>query len=489
MRILYIDIDTLRPDHLGCYGYGRNTSPNIDRIAREGVRFDRCYVSDAPCLPSRMALVTGRFGIHNGVVGHGGSAAELAPEGPRRGFGSNLSRYSFPAQLRKAGLHTVTLSAFAERHAAYGWYAGFNEHAMVPKRGLEQADEVTDLALDWLGRRGKDDDWFLHLHYWDPHTPYRAPESYGEPFAESPLPTWLTEEVRAAHYASGGPHSAQECVGFSQDYPYGAYPRQPRHIPDMDAVRQMFDGYDTGIRFMDDHLGRLFEQLTTLGVMDDLLIVITSDHGETLGELNVYGDHHTADEHTCRVPMIVRYPGKLAPHVECGLHYQIDVAATLVEWAGGSIPELWDGRSVASELLAGEPTGREFLILSQGAWTCQRAVVFEHYLCIRTYHDGYHGYPDVMLFDLACDPHEQHDLAQEKPELVRRALAYLDGWYGQQMARSATGVDPMQVVIAEGGPYHVRGQLARYVARLQQTDRGAFAERLRLRHPRELSAS
>ena len=77
MRILYLDLDALRPDHLGCYGYHRNTSPNIDRIAEQGVRFDNYYCSDAPCLPSRSALTSGRYGIHTGIVGHGGTAATM----------------------------------------------------------------------------------------------------------------------------------------------------------------------------------------------------------------------------------------------------------------------------------------------------------------------------------------------------------------------------------------------------------------------------
>ncbi|MGC8890948.1 MAG: sulfatase-like hydrolase/transferase, partial [bacterium] len=68
MRILYLDIDTLRADHLSCYGYHRETSPNIDAVAREGIRFNRFYASDTPCMPSRAALFTGRFGIHNGIV-------------------------------------------------------------------------------------------------------------------------------------------------------------------------------------------------------------------------------------------------------------------------------------------------------------------------------------------------------------------------------------------------------------------------------------
>src|ERR1700712_802034 len=84
MRILYIDIDSLRPDHLGCYGYHRNTSPNIDAIARQGTVFRNVYVTDAPCLPSRTALWSGRFGYHTGVVNHGGVAGPPFIEGPTR---------------------------------------------------------------------------------------------------------------------------------------------------------------------------------------------------------------------------------------------------------------------------------------------------------------------------------------------------------------------------------------------------------------------
>ena len=84
MRILSIDIDTLRADHLGCYGYHRNTSPTIDRIASDGLRLENGCVSDAPCLPGRAGLFTGQFGIHTGMVGHGGSAADIRPIGVAR---------------------------------------------------------------------------------------------------------------------------------------------------------------------------------------------------------------------------------------------------------------------------------------------------------------------------------------------------------------------------------------------------------------------
>ncbi len=101
MRLVYIDIDTLRPDHLGCYGYHRATSPNVDRLAQGALRFEKLHGSDTPCLPSRTALLTGRFGIHNGVVNHGGTDADPAIEGPARQFWSRLQIDSFPTRLKR----------------------------------------------------------------------------------------------------------------------------------------------------------------------------------------------------------------------------------------------------------------------------------------------------------------------------------------------------------------------------------------------------
>ena len=189
MRMLMLDLDTLRPDHLGCYGYPRTTSPNIDRIASEGLRFDNYYVSDAPCLPARSALVTGQFGIHNGVVNHGGSNADPLPEGPKREFKQLLDRDSFFGLLRAGGLYTVSVSPFGERHSAWQFYAGLNEmHNPAGRSGNERADQIEPTVLAWLDRNRDRDNWFLHVNLWDPHTPYRTPADYGNPFENDPVP-------------------------------------------------------------------------------------------------------------------------------------------------------------------------------------------------------------------------------------------------------------------------------------------------------------
>src|SRR5690606_33595998 len=118
------------------------------------------------------------------------------------------------------------------------------------------------------------------------------------------------------------------------------------------------------------------------------------------------------------------------------LHYHFDWAATLIEMAGGQVPPNWDGRAFTSAFQSGQSSGqssgRDFLVLSQGAWAVQRGVRFDQddhaYLCLRTYHDGYKMLDDLMLFDLTDDPHEQVNLAAERPDLVQRAMSLLEAW-------------------------------------------------------------
>ena len=308
MRILFIDIDTLRPDHLGCYGYHRNTSPNIDRIAENSVRFENNYVTDAPCLPSRTALWSGRHGFRTGVVGHMGSSADPFNDGCPRGFRDSYDATSWMNALRRAGLYTATVSPFGERHSAWEWYAGYREMINPGKGGLERAEEVVPAAIDWIGRNGARDDWFLHVNVWDPHTPYRTPMEFGNPFQNDPLPAWMTEEMRQKAWDSFGPHSAQEPGGYDVTASE-SLPRVPSQLDSMAAVKQWIDGYDTGIWYADLWVGRLLSALEEVGILKDTVIVVSSDHSESQGEFDIWGDHQTADHSVCRVPLLIRWPG------------------------------------------------------------------------------------------------------------------------------------------------------------------------------------
>ena len=111
---------------------------------------------------------------------------------------------------------------------------------------------------------------------------------------------------------------------------------------------------------------------------------------------------------------------------------------------------------------------------------------FDDRICLRTYHDDYHDWPPLMLFDLVNDPHQQHNLAEQRPELVDRAMRLLADWQHEMMRSSKSNVDPMMTVLREGGAYHTRGMLPAYLERLRATGRAHHAEALARRHSGEL---
>ncbi len=491
MRILYLDLDSTRPDHLGCYGYHRDTSPNIDRLAREALRFNNCYCSDAPCLPSRTALYCGRHGFVNGVVNHGGLRSQPYPDGPDRGFRDVFRNTSWPAALREAGYYTAACSPFGERHSAWHWYAGFNEIINPGKGGNDIADDVSPPVLDWLKHHGAKEKWFLHVNLWDPHIPYRTPEAFGNPFADDPLPDWPTEETRQRDWNRPGQHSPQEVIGF-RDNPNWVnrptYQRQPLQLRNMEDVRQQIDGYDVGIRYADEHVGRILNFLADQGLLDDTAVIVSADHGECFGEMGVWGDHQTADQVTCQLPLIFRWPG-ITPALSAtpadGLVYHFDFAATAIELAGGSVPGNWHGTSFAEHLNSGNPgaIGRDQLVLSQGAHVCQRSVRRGQHLYIRTYHDGYHDFPQNLLYNLADDPHEENDLAETETQTLEDARSRLDAWTDAMREQNPNQEDPFDTVIAEGGPFHSKPAIPDYVQRLRQTGREHAANLLESRHP------
>lgn len=487
MRILYIDIDTLRADHLGCYGYVRNTSPNIDRVAAEGVRFTNYYASDAPCLPSRTALVTGQQGIHSGVVGHGGTGADLRCEQATRAFHDRLKQGSLAGRLREGGLYTAMISPFGERHSCWHFYAGQNEIHNTGKCGTESAEEVTPVVLDWFEKNAAKDDWCLHVNLWDPHTPFRAPEEFGNPFADAPLPEWITDEILDAHWDHPGPHGAQD-VSMYSNTENPKYPRQPGEVKGRAGLRKIIDGYDCGIAYADQHVGKYLDALEKLGVLEDTAIIISADHGENYGELGIYAEHGTADQATCNIPLIIRWPGgQNGGQVSKGLHYNIDLAPTLAEMVGQEPSEYWTGKSFAATIKDGTDCGHETLVISQCAHVCQRSVRWGDWLYIRTHHDGYHLFPDEMLFNLKDDPHEQHNLVESHPEIVREGAYRYVQWHDKMMHTMPFGYtsDPLWKVIEEGGPLHARGRLKDYTKRLEESGRGHHIAELKRRHPRE----
>ncbi|MFW9941168.1 MAG: sulfatase, partial [Candidatus Thorarchaeota archaeon] len=325
----------------------------------------------------------------------------------------------------------------------------------------------------WLKDNEQRDDWFLHVNFWDPHTPYRTPLEFGNPFENDSIPSWMTQKIIDDHRKSYGPHSACEPSGFSDESFVQLFPRIKNivEIRDLNDFKQWIDGYDVGINYADEYVGRITEILKEQGIYDETIIIVSADHGESQGELNVYGDHLTGCHIINRVPMIIKWPDQNWGKKYESLIYQTDIAATVIDKLGSSVPNFWDGKSILTELENKDHLGRKYLTISQNAWSCQRTVRFENWTLIKTYHTGLKNFPEIMLFDFENDFHMLNNVADQTPEIVTRGLKYLNEWHLEMLKGHPNNKDPMETVLQEGGPFHTRGQLKSYLRRLKKTGR------------------
>jgi arylsulfatase A-like enzyme len=449
MRVIYFDIDSLRADHLGCYGYCRATSPNIDRVAREGMCFDRLYASDSPCVPSRATFMTGKFGIHHGAVTHWGPGSEFRY--PGLGHTHREEDPVFPRLLHRHGIRTVTFSSFADRHQAWWYAAGWKEHhAHTLKGGGESAAEVNAAVLPWLKANGKQDNWFLHVQYWDPHRPYhRVSEEQLRAMSVQPMPPWPDEAAIATHQRTTGPFSA--VLPFSRVVPKSPFPAMPDRVATLEDARHFISGYDAAVRSTDDHVGQILDLLAELGLWEETAVVVSADHGEALGEQGVYGDHCCASECVHRLPAVVRWPGVAAPGARSGaMAFNADLQATLVDLLGLPVPQGWDGRSLAPAVRGEALEGRPHLVWSHALYSCQRVVRTPRWQYVRTYHPGLFAFPPSRLYDMDADPHETRDVAAENPGVVCEHERLLEDWRREMLKDGEE--DPMRKVI-ETGPW------------------------------------
>lgn len=424
MKVIYIDIDSLRPDHMGCYGYERPTTPNLDELAAKGVCFDRCFTTDSPCMPSRSATMSGTFGIKNGIVTHGDQALV------QRTLDTNL-----PQTLRAENIRSAAISSFG-RHPSPWFYVGWGDYIDDPACSSDHfqhvsGELVTNYALDWLKTANHEEDFFLYVQYWDPHTKYGAPEHMKQESSKGLYPPFPTKSEVEQHQSMDSWRSAP----MSGIHSYEDW-------------KDIIDEYDAEIMYADQQVGRLLQGLKSMGLEEEALIMISADHGEEFGEHGVYCEHWSTYNGTARVPLIVKPPASwnVSPLHHQGLVYQVDIADTVLDAFGLKKPDIWDSESLLPKVKG--QTGRDYLVVGHGLYTAQRAVITNEWKMIRTYHPGHWELPDYQLFSTE-DVWERNDVSVQYPEIVSSLADKLKEW---ETAHNVTGHDPM-MMNAEEGPF------------------------------------
>jgi len=494
MRIIYLDLDCIRNDHLGCYGYHRNTSPHIDELAEGAVRFTHCFASNTPCLPSRAALFSGRFGVNNGVVSNSEPSDQFGyPD--YGGYPSYQGRRErdqempmLARHLRVHGIKTVSFSNFADRHDAWWFHAGWAEfHTVNLRRGFETADEVNAVLLPWLEEHAAEDNYFLHINYWDIHFPYRVPDmpKWMALFEDVPAPEWPDEETIRHQYANTyGPRSARDLWGFGGKT---RYPWMPDQVSTREEFEQLINGYDGSIYYTDHYIAQVLDVLRRKGVLEDTVFIISGDHGDAFGEGGLYMDHYMANEPVCKRPLIIRVPGMTKTGSCDALIYQLDLAPTLCDLLEVPVPARWDGLSFVDALRGEAIAGREYLVLDQGIATAQRGVRTRNHFFVRTLHPGFYRIDEPYeLYEIERDPYMTTDIAPQHPELVEKHDHLIYQWLAEQPAGSRSSpADPMELLA--GGTEGSADQVRRTISRLQSLGRETEAEeilaRLRRYHP------
>lgn len=307
--ILLIIIDTLRADHLSCYGYERNTSPAIDSIAHSGVMCENVYAQSSWTLPATASIMTGltprTHGINMNVPT--GSVYGFDPATPTMAMMFNSAGY------RTAGFFNVDLLS-----EDFGFHRGFDTYS-CRENGNGMAGVTVEEAVEWLETTvlGSNDPFFLTIHLFDVHDPYDPP---------SPWDTFYSED---------GAEGGIEWL-FT---PEGA-------VADISQCSQMTDMYDAEIAWVDDRLGYLFGKLRNMGLAESTIIVVTADHGEEFLEHGYVGHGRTFYQETVWVPLILSGPGVPEEELITSATGQYDILPTVLKLCGIEIPEGVEGYSI-----------------------------------------------------------------------------------------------------------------------------------------------
>ena len=303
-NIVLLTADALRADHLGCYGYGRDTTPVLDEFAEESLRFSNAYSASSHTREAVPALLTGEY--------------------PDVAIGADyrLATETVASTLSEAGYATAGFHSNPFVSRAYGFDRGFDtfdddlhlgQHKIIAlaqraidklrNRHYARADEINERSLEWIDSRSGEEPFFLWNHYMDTHGPYEPPGEYATLYADREL-------------------SGREAQSLYQ-----------RAIDDPDSITDderelLIDLYDAEIRYNDDHLGAFLDELRERDLLENSIVIVSADHGDAFGEHGYYEHPRYLHEEITHVPLFVRPPGGATDTVETPVS-TLDIVSTI----------------------------------------------------------------------------------------------------------------------------------------------------------------
>ncbi len=415
LNLLLITVDTLRPDHLGCYGHEGIRTPVIDGLATSGILFENACSSIPITLPSHASIMTGLYPPTHGIRFNGAFAladsivtlAEVLQDdgystaavvasyaldsefGLDQGFSSyddsypsgNILKFKYPELW--PSLARLLLSRVLASVLPLDLF--FSE----PQR---RANKVTGAGLNWLENHSGDR-FFLWLHYFDPHSPYDPPENEGPGLPDTSVPD-------------------NSLVSRAPPYRYW--------WGELESLEEIYRLYDGEIEYSDRWIGRIVDELERVGIREKTLIVFAADHGESLWEHGLAGHGYSVYDSELKVPLIISLPGVLPAGSRVDKQVElIDLFPTILDILGVPRPQLLQGRNIVNMTDQEDPDGGR-VAYSETLWPQKPQ---DRKKGLRTAGWKYVADPSgghVALYHLTTDPHELHDLHEQEPDITRR---------------------------------------------------------------------
>jgi len=413
-NVVLISLDSLRADHVGAYGYERDTSPNFDRFAGEGVLFRNAFSTSSWTLPTHLTMFTGRSQVSHGVV-----------------VDTRVLSTSIPTLgeiFHEAGYSTAGFVSGPYVGGHYGYARGMDTYIDLSEKWGKGAEAraaivspaINEKALEWLDKERKDP-FFLFLHYFDIHYDFAPPPPYDKMFDPD-----YTGTVDGRFFIEND----------------AINPQMPKR-----DLEHLLARYDGEIRFTDEHVGRVLDKLKALGVLDNTIVMIVSDHGDEFFEHGNKGHHRTVYDEVLRIPFALRLPG--GEHAGKAIETPVtllDVFPTLLDAAGFTPPADAEGESLAG-WLRGEAPKREAIysdFYDKRGFNLQVARLTPESKTIQHFNRITHPKRGPLeYYDLASDAAESDNRADQHPAELATSVQEMTGWLDQQwrMHRRTEGSD------------------------------------------------